>query len=174
MTDFDDLLGPDGMESHLPAARLPANRAELIGEADLAAFWGVSTRQVRKLLSEAVIVKGDRGLYSTTDATRAYIQNLITSAKIRGGADPELKAEKIRLAREQADHLELRNQEKRGELVTVVTVQNSWAEILRTVRAGMLAVPSRVSSRLNLSAHDLEILDREIRDALTELGNDRA
>ncbi|MDP3409035.1 hypothetical protein [Bosea sp. (in: a-proteobacteria)] len=168
MSDFDDLLGSDGPKDASPHA----DRPDLAGEGDLATFWGVSTRQVRRLLSESVIRKSACGRYSTTDATRGYIQYLITSAKIRGGADPEFKAEKLRLAKEQADHLELRNQEKRGELVSVVTVQNSWAEILRTVRAGMLAVPSRVSARLNLSAHDLEIIDREIRDALTEIGND--
>lgn len=168
MSDFDDLLGSDGPKG----ASHHTNRPDLAGEGDLASFWGVSTRQVRKLLSDGVIRKSACGRYSTTDATRSYIQYLITSAKIRGGADPELKAEKIRLAREQADHLELRNQEKRRELVSAVSVQNSWAEILRTVRAGMLAIPSRVSVQLNLSPNDIAIIDREIRDVMTELGND--
>jgi phage terminase Nu1 subunit (DNA packaging protein) len=43
--------------------------------------------------------------------------------------------------------------------------------VLRTVRAGMLAVPSRVSQRLpHLSAHDVSEIDAEIRAALTEIG----
>ena len=39
--------------------------------------------------------------------------------------------------------------------------------MLRTVRAGMLAVPSRAAQRL--TAADVAAIDREVRDALTEV-----
>lgn len=43
--------------------------------------------------------------------------------------------------------------------------------MLRTVRAGMLAVSSRVAARLpHLSKHDVAEIDQEIRIVLTELG----
>ena len=43
--------------------------------------------------------------------------------------------------------------------------------MLRTVRAGMLAVPSRVSQRLpHLTAHDVAEIDAEVRTVLTEIG----
>jgi phage terminase Nu1 subunit (DNA packaging protein) len=42
--------------------------------------------------------------------------------------------------------------------------------VLRTVRAGMLAVPSRVQQRLpHLIAHDVAQIDREVRDVLAEI-----
>jgi terminase small subunit / prophage DNA-packing protein len=45
--------------------------------------------------------------------------------------------------------------------------------VLRTVRAGMLAVLSRAAQRLpHLTAHDVTMIDREVRDVLTEIGND--
>jgi len=48
-----------------------------------------------------------------------------------------------------------------------------WSGVLWTVRAGMLAVPSRFQQRLpHLSAHDVAEIDREIREALTEMGGD--
>jgi phage terminase Nu1 subunit (DNA packaging protein) len=43
---------------------------------------------------------------------------------------------------------------------------------MRTVRAGMLAVPTRAAQRLpHLSAHDVAEIDREVRDVLTAVGN---
>ena len=48
-----------------------------------------------------------------------------------------------------------------------------WGGVLRTVRAGMLAVPSRVSQRLpHLSAHDVAEIDAEVRALLTEIGGE--
>jgi hypothetical protein len=44
--------------------------------------------------------------------------------------------------------------------------------VLRTVRAGMLAVPSRMQQRLpHLTAHDVAKIDREVRTVLTLIGN---
>jgi phage terminase Nu1 subunit (DNA packaging protein) len=61
----------------------------------------------------------------------------------------------------------------RGELVEAVAVQAEWSDVLRTVRAGLLAVPSRVAARLpHLSKHDMSEIDNEIRAALGEIGAD--
>jgi hypothetical protein len=47
-----------------------------------------------------------------------------------------------------------------------------WSGVLRTVRAGMLAVPSGCAARLpHLSAHDAAEIDREVRDVLSEIGS---
>jgi phage terminase Nu1 subunit (DNA packaging protein) len=47
---------------------------------------------------------------------------------------------------------------------------SEWSGVLRTVRAGMLAVPSRAAQRLpHLSAHDVAEIDAEVRAALVEL-----
>ena len=43
--------------------------------------------------------------------------------------------------------------------------------MLRMVRAGMLAVPSRCAARLpHLSAHDVAVIDAEVRAVLTDIG----
>jgi phage terminase Nu1 subunit (DNA packaging protein) len=58
-----------------------------------------------------------------------------------------------------------------SELVEASAVQAEWSDILRVVRAGMLAVPSRVAARLpHLSKHDIAEIDAEVRAALTEIG----
>lgn len=161
--DFDDVLGAP------LASDDTSSRALLMPESDLAAFWGTSTRQVRMLLSDGTISKAEPGIYDAADCTRRYMQKLIFSASRRSTAAPELQAEKLRLAKEQADKLEIANAAARGELVSVSSVKSAWADVLRDVRASMLAVPSRVTQRLpHLSTHDLEVIDREIRDALSE------
>lgn len=46
-----------------------------------------------------------------------------------------------------------------------------WSSVLRTMWAGMLAVPSRVAARLpHLAVHDVAEIDAEVRAALTEIG----
>ena len=44
-------------------------------------------------------------------------------------------------------------------------------DVLRQVRARILAVPSRLRQSLTLSAVEVDAIDRELREALVELGN---
>lgn len=171
--DFSDILGSSPPGNTIESKNCPeaeGNRPDFATESDLADFWGVSTRQVRALLSGSVIAKTDSGFYHVADSTKRYLQHLIASAKLRGGENPELKAERLRLVREQADAVELKNQQKRAELVPAKQVEAEWSDVLRTVRAGLLAVPGRVGARLSLSQTHLSEIDIEIRTVLKELG----
>jgi phage terminase Nu1 subunit (DNA packaging protein) len=63
------------------------------------------------------------------------------------------------------------NATARGELVEATAVEAEWSGVLRTVRAGALAIPSRAAQRLpHLSAHDIAVIDSEVRGVLTEIG----
>jgi phage terminase Nu1 subunit (DNA packaging protein) len=58
-----------------------------------------------------------------------------------------------------------------GALLDAGAFENEWSGILRTVRAGLLAVPSRVQQRLpHLTVHDVAEIDREVRTVLKEIG----
>jgi phage terminase Nu1 subunit (DNA packaging protein) len=47
-----------------------------------------------------------------------------------------------------------------------------WSDILRTVRAGMLAVPTRCAAQLpHLTAHDVSEIDCEVRAVLAGIGD---
>lgn len=90
----------------------------------------------------------------------------------RAEALAEASEQRGRLAAAQADLAEIKAAKMRGELVEASAVQAEWSGILRTVRAGMLAVPSRVAARLpHLSKYDVAEIDAEVRTALTEVGN---
>jgi phage terminase Nu1 subunit (DNA packaging protein) len=91
----------------------------------------------------------------------------------RAPALAEASKQRARLAAAQADLNELKAAKIRGELVEASAVEAEWSGILRTVRAGMLAVPSRVAARLpHLSKHDVAEIDAEIRAALNEIGSE--
>ncbi len=84
-----------------------------------------------------------------------------------------LTEERARLAKEQADAAEIKNAILRKELVHASDVEREWASVLRKVRSGVLAVPSRVRQLLpHLTPHDVEAIDNELRCALEDLAHD--
>jgi terminase small subunit / prophage DNA-packing protein len=71
--------------------------------------------------------------------------------------------------------VEIANAHSRGALVDAEAVQREWSDVLRGVRAGMLATSSRCAARLpHLSMHDVAEIDAEVRAALTALGEGEA
>lgn len=204
-TDLSDLLGPEtpapvphyqrAAEGPSPVPATPAARpprksasdemtiAEAIPatmtEAQLAAFLGIATSQVRTKTNEGVLIRisgGKKGAPAGWDvraSLHGYLSRLREGAVKGGPQSDELKAEKLRLAREQADKLEISNAAARGDMVRAADVEREWANVLRDVRSTMLAVPSRVGSKLaHLSAHDVAEIDSEIKAALEGLAND--
>jgi phage terminase Nu1 subunit (DNA packaging protein) len=82
--------------------------------------------------------------------------------------------QRARLASAQADLAELKAAEKRGAMLDAAEVEWIWGGVLRTVRASMLAVPSRIGARLpHLTVLDIDEIDRKVRDALTEVAEGR-
>ncbi len=74
--------------------------------------------------------------------------------------EPERQRDGGRLARAQASLAELKAARMRGKLLDAAEVERTWGGILRTIRAGLLAVPSRVGARLpHLDATDVAEID---------------
>lgn len=85
-----------------------------------------------------------------------------------------LTAERARLAKEQADAAEIKNAVLRRDLVVASEVEREWSAVLRKVRSGVLAVPSRMRQTLpHLTPHDVQIFDAELRRVLEDLANDQ-
>lgn len=135
----------------------------------------LSHNTIARLEKEGVVVRIKRGVYDLDQSRLRYIRHLRDTAAGRGGSSAveSLSEERARLAKEQADHVALKNAQMRGDLVAKEDVISTWSGILSDVRAGLLAVPSRVQQRIsNLTSHDIEAIDSEIRDALRTLGED--
>jgi terminase small subunit / prophage DNA-packing protein len=138
---------------------------------DLSDLFGLSQRAVRDLSARGIITPVRRGRFELAASVRGYVEHLRSVASGRGGevAVLELSAERAKLAHEQTIGHQLKNAALRRELVEADQVRSEWATLLRTIRAGMLAVPSRCQQRLaHLTAADVAVIDREVRDALTE------
>jgi len=139
---------------------------------ELADWLGVSERAVADYAHRGIITRSGRGVFPLKESIRAVCHHFREGASARGGATSSLTAQRERIAREQADKLAMQNAAARRELVSAKAVADEWSSILRLVRSRMLATLSRIQQQLgHLSAHDLDIIDREIRDALTDLSN---
>ena len=158
-----------------PSAATPFRPEELVRAVVLADALGISERSIRALAEKGVVQRSPQSLYPLRESIRSYCHHLRETAAGRGGqgAGSRLTAEREREVRERADHLALRNAQTRAELIPAVEVERRWSAICRMVRARMLTVPSRLQQSLgHLTSHDTATIDREIRDALTELGDD--
>lgn len=142
---------------------------------DLANVLGVKDRTVRDFADRGLVIRAGRGRYRLVASVRSYCEHLRATASGRGGEDEAktLTAERTRLAREQADQTALKNAALRRDLVPAAEVEREWSEILRRVRSGCMAIPSRIRQSLtHLTAYDVQAIDAEVRVVLAEIGAD--
>lgn len=143
-----------------------------LGRDELADLLGISPTRVTQLGRDGIVEKVSRGRYAAEGSIRAYCHHLRTAASGRE-LPRDITAERVRLVREQANAVSLKNALARGEMVEAVAVEREWSDVLRGVRAAMLAISSRVRQRLPaLTAADVAEIDAEIRAALTETAAD--
>ena len=150
----------------------PTNTPGTVTAAELADWLGITANRVSALARDGTIPRDDAKRFPLKAAVRAYAAHARAGATGRR-ADAELSVEKLRLAKANADKLELANAKARGELIVAAEVERAWAGVLRDVRAAFLALPSRAAGKLgHLTPHDLKTLDAEVRDVLMELADD--
>ncbi|HEY8214321.1 MAG TPA: hypothetical protein VIG36_09365 [Methylocystis sp.] len=143
---------------------------EQVSAAVVANWTQCDERTVREYAERGVITRVARGKYALKTCVQAISRHLREVAAGRGGeaAGLELSAERARLAKEQADGQAIKNATLRGELIEADIVERRWADILSSVKAQMLGIPSELAQALpHLTRHDLDEIDRVIRDALT-------
>jgi phage terminase Nu1 subunit (DNA packaging protein) len=161
--------GPPVRETIRPATPLAPVRASV-----LAGFLGVTVKVIRERAAEGAFVPTHPGFFDLRASIAKYVAQLRLNATRRGGAEVNASAaaERGRLAKAQADKVEIANKIRLGTLVEAAAVETEWSGVLRTVRAGMLALPSRAAARLpHLTPHDVAEIDAEVRAVLTEVGN---
>jgi phage terminase Nu1 subunit (DNA packaging protein) len=146
----------------------------IMSTAGMADLLVCDERTVRDLAARNLLVRAGRGLFDVAASLKIYVPNLRSVASARGGstAQENLSEARARLAAEQADRVALQNQISRGEMVLAEDVTARWSDICSTVRAKMLAIPTQAAAALpNMSRAELDIIDRLIRDGLTELAD---
>lgn len=136
---------------------------------------GLNASSLSQLVARGVIPKLERGRFPDPEALRTYCEHLRRVAAGRGideAAGLDLSREKALLMREQRRGHELKNRVIEESYISADDVEQRWTELCVKFRYRILAIPSNLPQRLpHLSRHDLEVIDRECRDALTELAD---
>lgn len=151
-----------------------ANGHIIVTKTELARYLGVTAPALDQHIKAGRFTMIGKG-YALMQCIQAYCEHLRGAASGRGGAEhvASLTEERARLASAQAEMQEMKNAALRGETVQVSAVEAEWDGVLRLVRSRLLSVPSRVRARLgHIGQMEAAVIDREIRDALTELGED--
>lgn len=140
----------------------------MVSAAELGEWLGIAPNRIHALARDGILPRGEDKAFPLRAAVLAYCEHARSLARGKQ-VDAELAAEKLRLAKANAEKAETINAKARGELIPSVEVEREWATVLRGVRAAMLAVPSRVAQTAgHLTPHDINAIDREVRDALEE------
>lgn len=153
-----------------------------VSKKGFAELVGVSPGRISQLVSRGLPVEPN-GKIDIARGKLWIAENVSTTrsnAQVRGpdlfGDDRRkisLNDERTRLAKEQADAAAMRNAAARRELIDAHEVEREWVSIMRRVRSGVLAVPSRIRQLLpHLTAHDVLAIDEELRKALEDLAHE--
>lgn len=144
----------------------------LLSRSGMAAWLGISTAALRKH-GDAWVMEGDR--FDARATTAAYCASLRATVEARGGEAQifELSVERARLAKERADEMSIKNQALRNSLVSAVEAESVWAAFLDALRARFISVPDRVRAPAGLTDAQVLAVDREVRAALAEPGNQK-
>ena len=142
---------------------------------ELAGVLGVRHEKLKPLVQRGILTRAKRGAYPLGESIRAYCTHLRETAAGRAHVNvgSGLALERERETRARADSLELKLAAQRGELLPAAQVEAMWGDVLRLIRARVLATPGRLQQQLaHLTPHDVATIDRELRDTLTELSDD--
>ncbi len=109
----------------------------------MANFFQLTERRVRQLAVQGRFVRSGHGRYLLHASIRVYLESLRQRAR-----DNTRGAETRRLARAQAQKLELENYARMGELQVTSQVEETCAGILNAIRCASADVPDKVSAEI--------------------------
>jgi terminase small subunit / prophage DNA-packing protein len=145
--------------------------------ATLGRLVGITEQAVTDYARRHIMVRVAHGQFDWVRSVQNYCAHMRDLAAGKGGGEAVARESALarkRLAEALAAKAELANAANAGRLVEAAAVETEWGGV-RTVRAGMLALPSRVGARLpHLTAHDIGEIEAEVRAALTEIGTGEA
>lgn len=118
----------------------------------IAKLFNLTERRVQQLAKENIIPKAERGKYDLVGSVRGYVKYLQERALGRDdGAykdESDIKVERKRLIKAQADKTESETQKLRGELVPFELVEDVLNEVAVLYGTGVDALPGRLANEL--------------------------
>ncbi len=165
---------------------------DLVTQAELARWLGVSTRTVREYVGQKIITpvgaKGQFPLQASVVAVVAHFRSLSAGWTAESeGETLSPAAESAALNRQKRLHsIEVTRRAKvlaeiaeaelatvRGRLLDVSDVLDSWAAIIGAARQRFLGLPARLPTVIHgLSRQEIAVIADEVRDILEKLAAD--
>ena len=144
----------------------------------LGALLDISGRRVRELAAEGVFPRAG-GRYAVLPSVHAYIADLRTRERSKPAPDPQVIAaamdgrqQRARLAKLQADRVELEIQRERGQLVDAESIKVAYVTLVTQARNRLLAVPGAAKGHMpHLTVDEVETLEGLIAAALEEVAD---
>lgn len=143
---------------------------QIVSASKLGKALGISGSRSRELAAAGCFVRVGRG-YDLEASRASYMKSLRASAVGKRGPDKASGTDaRQRLATAQAIAIETKNRIAARDLISEAEVEATWSEIVLRTRAAVLAAPERIHSDLpHLTAHDVQVIERVLRDALAGL-----
>lgn len=147
------------------------NKGGAVSLQTLANLFDCDVRTIQNLAKDGVVIKAGRGEYVLAASIRNYVRHLRGVAAGRTGSDESIDAitEGAKLKREQRRNYELKNAILEGQAVRIEDIQPAWARVARTLRAAVLAIPSKTRYSLpHMTPEDQSVLEQICRDQLED------
>lgn len=123
----------------------------------IAKLFNLTERRVQQLAKENIIPKTERGKYDLINSVRSYVKYLQDRAVGRGDGnyndETDIKLERKRLIKAQADKTESETKKLRGELISFDLVEDVLNEIAVLYGSSVDALPGRLANELS-GIHD--------------------
>ncbi len=137
---------------------------------ELAALIEIDARTVYRHARDEGLPRVRRGVYPVAECVQWYLRRSLDGKGPTG--DPELDAERLRLVTAQADQIELKNAQTRGELLDAEMVAGAMSQLLAICASQLDVLGPRASGRLTMkTAAEILITLRDectdIRSAIT-------
>jgi phage terminase Nu1 subunit (DNA packaging protein) len=147
-----------------------------VNSAALEKIIGVSDRRIRQLAEENIIIRAAKGRYKLMDSITNYILTLKVQMEANNAesVDGEIDLEEEKAIHERVKrHIsELKLQTMRGELHKSEDVERVMMDMLASVRAKLLSMPTKLAPIL-VSRSEIDFvrntINREVMEALNEL-----
>lgn len=147
-----------------------------VNSATLEKMIGVSDRRIRQLAEEGIVIRAAKGRYKLKDSIMNYILTLKVAMEAAGTDSPDgeldLEEEKAIHERVKRHISELKLQVMKGELHRSGDVERVMTDMLVSIRARLLAMPTKLAPLLvarNDVGYIRTAINREVLEALNEL-----
>ena len=142
--------------------------------AQAAAHLCLDERRFRELVDAGTISRAARGSYDLNQVREQYIRNLreVAAGRVKSG-DLDPQQEKARKDKEYADHLAMRNDITRGEVVLVEDVGKLVEKEYAIVRNNFIGLPGKMAFRCEMQPREVisELLREEVDEILRNLSD---